>query len=329
MKMLNLGKKTAKCAKCGAEFEKGALSGETLCENCSLERLKEDKKRLSIQMQQKGIETYYKDMPKPFRKMPADIAEIMAERDRILEKYRRSDVISLEDFMTAYSHTGVWDEEECMAFMRRVTSALLTTDKRMSFAPGKFLVSHEYDGVVVDFDDVFAVAVIKGLKIWTTELENSYLCAMFTNNPHFPAIGMAVCPPVKKGFLSSQAKVDAEAVQMISDRFSLWWRHLTYPVMGIKDLEKLVKQEKSVRGNMSMEMMKTLLSCAEGCASPFWGIDSTMPPAMPFGISQHISGYGYLGVEALKENLMIDKQSERFWSHYADRCDREKAGENA
>ena len=326
MKLSDLfGKKSVKCARCGAEFEKGPLSGETLCESCNWEAYKEEQKRTSIQLQQEGIKEYYKNMPKPFKNMPADIATIMAERDRVLEKYRRSDVISDDDFRAAYSNTGIWNEDECMAFIRRVNNALILTNKRMSFEQGKFIISHEYDGVVVDFDDVFAVAIVRGNKPYTTELENSYLCAMFTNNPYFPAIGMAFSPELKKGIFTSQNKVDDQAVEILSNGFNVWCGNLTYPVMGIKELKKLVKQEGSVRGSMSMEMMKALMSCAEECNSPFWGIDSTMPAAMPFGIARNIAEYGYLSVGDLNDKLMLEKRAEKFWMYYIDKCDREKA----
>lgn len=318
-----LSGKTVNCLKCGAEFTRGLLSSETLCEECRWENTKEQTRVLSIQLQKQGIQEYYKNMPKPFNKMPADIETIMAYRDSILEKYRRSDVVTADDFMNAYASADSWDDDECMNFTRRVCNSILFTHKRMSFAEGKFIVSHEYDGVVVDFDEVFAVAVVKGLKGYTKELDGAYMCAMFTNNPFFPAIALAFCPQVKKGFFSTQAKMEAEAIQMLGKAFNTWCCNLTYPVMSLKEFKNLIKQEGAVRGNMSIQMMNALLSRAD-CGSPFWGIDSTMPETIPFGISHAMADYGYLSAGDLHDNLMIDKKSEKFWMYYISKYDEER-----
>ncbi len=322
------GKKTVKCAKCGKEFEKGAFSSDTLCLDCNYERTKIELKEASIRKQQEGIQYYYETMPKPFRKLPADVNTIMSESSRILEKYRRDDVITTDDFVHAQSYADSWSDDECMHFMRRLYSALVHTHKRVSFVPGKFIISHQYNGVVVDFDDVFAIAVVKGFKTsYSTELDESYLCAMFTNNPYFPVISIALKPNIKKGFLSTAAKMHAEAMEIISGAFNTWCNNLTYPVMEIKELQKLVKQESAVRGSISMEMMKALMARAKDCSSPFWTTDAMMPQTMPFGISQTIMEYGYLSAGELREQLMDDKQSEKFWMQYVNRCDAEAAEE--
>ncbi|MBR2283264.1 MAG: hypothetical protein IJ874_02440 [Ruminococcus sp.] len=316
--------KTVKCAKCGKEFEKGAFSGAKLCVECRMSELKDKQDSFSRELAEKAFAEYYKNLPKKFQKMPADVSVMIADRDRILEKYRSDDIVTAEEFMEAYANTEVWDDDKCMEFVRRVRKALMITNNRGSFIQGGFIVSHEYDGIVADFDEVFCVALVKGAKLFTDSLNDAYLCAMFTRNPYVPAIGLAFRPVVSSGLLTFESKKNAEKMEIITKAMNVWCRNLEYPVMEVKELKKLVKKEGSVRGGaMDIDLMKALIDAAEGCGSPFYGIDSTMPEAMPYGIAYTITKYGYRSIGNLRDDLFVDKKGEKIWLSYFDRADKE------
>ena len=169
--------KTVKCAKCGKEFEKGAFSGAKLCVECRMSELKDKQDSFSRELAEKAFAEYYKNLPKKFQKMPADVSVMIADRDRILEKYRSDDIVTAEEFMEAYANTEVWDDDKCMEFVRRVRKALMITNNRGSFIQGGFIVSHEYDGIVADFDEVFCVALVKGAKLFTDSLM-THICVL-------------------------------------------------------------------------------------------------------------------------------------------------------
>ena len=315
---MGLFDKTTNCKKCGKPFSKGMFSTEKLCPECSWVDLLEVMKANSIAKQREGITTYYKDMPKKFRMLPADVDTIISARNKIFEKYRRDDIMTTSVLRNALTANTGWDDEQKVMFAVRVLNAAVNTQNRMSFVLNRFVISHMYDGVAVDMDSVFAVAYTKNLFFKSDISEQPYLCALFTNDPYFPAIGMTFLPVTSKSFLAMERTKNKDRVEHLKEILPKIFPNLKYPVMDMKDMKKLVKNEGQVRDNsMNYELMLDLLG--NGLSSPFWGIDSIMPETMPSGIATAIQDYGYVSISDVITWLGLeDRAIRKSWKPYID-----------
>lgn len=310
---MGLFDKTATCSKCGKPFTKGMLSSDKLCPDCSWVEFVREQQANSITRQREGITQYYKDMPKKFRTPPADIDTILASRNQMLQKYRRNDVMNISLLRNALLTFPEWDHAQMVNFAARVLNALVNTQNNMSFVLHKFVLSHLYDGVAVDADSVFAIAITKNLWFETNITEEPYLCALFTNDPYFPAIGMTFLPVTTKGFLAFESTKNKERVANLQQVLPMLFPNLTYPVMDMKEMKKLVKQEGMVRGSMNFELMVNLLD--NGLSSPFWAIKELMPETLPSGIAMSIQNYGYITTEDVFTWLNLnDKTIRSYWA---------------
>ena len=155
--------KTVNCAKCGKPFRKGFLSSDKLCEDCSWLELVGTMKASSIITQKAGITQYYKDMPKKFRTMPADTDTMLQARDQIFRKYQMNYEMNISLLRNAALKAGDWSDEEKIDFSVKVLNSVVNTQNKMSFRLNRFVISHLYDGVAVDADSVFAIALTKNI----------------------------------------------------------------------------------------------------------------------------------------------------------------------
>lgn len=307
--------KTVNCAKCGKPFKKGFLSSDKLCEDCSWLELVENMKASGITRQKAGITQYYKDMPKKFRTMPADADTMLQARDQIFRKYQMDYEMNISVIRNAALKAGEWSDEEKTDFAFKVLNSVVNTQNKMSFMLNKFVISHLYDGVAVDADSVFAIALTKNIFFNAKISEQPYLCALFTNDPYFPVIGMTFLPMTSKGFLALERTKNKERVANLQELLPKIFTNLTYPVMDMKDMKKLVKQEGKVRGSMDPAFMIELLD--KGISIPFWSIDSAMPDHMPSGIAMSIQNYGYISTEDVFRWLGLnDPMLRMYWKPY-------------
>lgn len=289
---MGLFDKTVKCQKCGKEFTKSRLSGDKLCPQCSWVELFRQMQANARDHEREGITQYYKDMPKKFRQMPADVDTIIAARNQMLQRHMRPDPMNISLLRNALTSCPEWSHDQMVNFAGNVLNATVNTQNRMSFVLGRFVISHLYDGVAVDADSVFAIGLTQNIFYKASIKEQPYLCALFTNDPYFPVIGMTFLPKTTKSFLAMERSKNKERVAALQEILPKMFPHLTYPVMDMKEMKKLVKQEGTVRGNMNPELMIELLG--NGVSSPFWAIDSAMPENMPSGIAMAIQNYGYI-----------------------------------
>lgn len=312
---MGLFDKTVKCQKCGKSFTKGLFSGDKLCPDCSWAEFVREQEENSIVSQRSGITQYYKDMPKKFRNLPADIDTIIASRDKMFQKYKLANEMNITVLTKTATNVDKMNDEQLSDFSEKLLRSLVLTQNKMSFALDKFVISHLYDGVAVDMDSVFAVAYTKNIFYNASIKEQPYLCSLFTNDPYFPAIGMTFLPVTSKSFLALEASKNKERVGHLQEVIPKMFRNLTYPVMDMKDMKKLVKQEGKVRGEMDPDLMLALLD--GGLHTPFWSIDSAMSDLMPSGIATSIQKANYLSLEDASRWLNLsDKQTLAFWEPY-------------
>ena len=307
--------KTVNCAKCGKQFKKAFLSSDKLCEDCSWLELVGTMKASSIITQKAGITQYYKDMPKKFRTMPADTDTMLQARDQIFRKYQMNYEMNISLLRNAALKAGDWSDEEKIDFAVKVLNSVVNTQNKMSFMLNRFVISHLYDGVAVDADSVFAIALTKNIFFNAKISEQPYLCALFTNDPYFPVIGMTFLPMTTRSFLALERTKNKERVGNMQEILPKIFTNLTYPVMDMKDMKKLVKQEGSVRGSMDPAFMTELLG--NGVSVPFWNIDSLMPDYMPSGIAMNIQDYGYISIADVFRWLgLSDPALRKYWQPY-------------
>lgn len=307
--------KTVTCAKCGKPFKKGVLSSGKLCEDCSWLELVGEMKASGIASQKAGITQYYKDMPKKFRTMPADADTILQARNKIFQKYQMDHEMNISVIRNASLKAAEWSDEEKKDFALKVMNSVVNTQNKMSFMLNRFVISHLYDGVAVDADSVFAIALTKNIFFKAKASEQPYLCALFTNDPYFPVIGMTFLPMTSKSFLALERTKNKERVSSLQELLPKIFPNLTYSVMDMKDMKKLVKQEGKVRGSMDPALMTELLD--KGVSVPFWNIDSVMPDNMPSGIAMSIQNYGYISIEDVFRWLgLTDPVLRRHWQPY-------------
>ena len=312
---MGIFEKTVNCAKCGKPFRKGVLSSGRLCEDCSWLELVGEMKASGIASQKAGITQYYKDMPKKFRTMPADADTIIQARNKIFQKYKTDHEMNISVIRNAARKAGEWSDEEKTDFAGKVLDSVVNTQNKMSFVLNKFVISHLYDGVAVDVDSVNAIALKKNPFYKAKVSEQPYLCAFFTDDPYFPVIGMTFLPTTSKSLLALERTRNKERVASLQELLPKIFPNLTYPVMDMKDMKKLVKQEGKVRGSMDPALMTELLD--KGVSVPFWSIDSAMPDSMPSGIAMSIQDYGYISIEDVFRWLgLTDPVIRRHWQPY-------------
>ena len=179
---MGIFEKTVNCAKCGKPFRKGVLSSGRLCEDCSWLELVGEMKASGIASQKAGITQYYKDMPKKFRTMPADADTMLQARDQIFRKYQMDYEMNISVIRNAALKAGEWSDEEKTDFALKVLNSVVNTQNKMSFVLNKFVISHLYDGVAVDADSVYAIALTKNPFYKANVAEQPYMCALFADD---------------------------------------------------------------------------------------------------------------------------------------------------
>lgn len=312
---MGLFSKQSQCIKCGKPFTKGFLSSDKLCDDCSFIEFINNQQIAAVESQKVGITQYYKDMPKKFQTMPADIETILQSRNKIFQKYQKDYQMNISLLRDASIKAYEWSDEEKINFTTKILSSVINTQNKMSFMLKRFVISHLYDGVAVDADSVFAIAITKNIFFDAKITEEPYLCALFTNDPYFPVIGMTFLPTTSRSFLALERTKNKERVGHLQEILPKIFPNLTYPIMSMKDMKKLVKQEDSVRGNMNPALMIALLD--KGVSIPFWNIDSLMQDFMPSGISMAIQNYGYISINDVFTWLNLEDPAIcEYWKPY-------------
>ena len=312
--------KAAICQKCGKEFTKGLLSGEKLCAECAKAEANTRMVQESIKTRQEGIKRYYEWMPKGYKKLPADISDIIASRTRILQKYMLPDVLTDNDIEEAMRNTAAWTDEQKTNFMMRAKNALVPSMMYVSFT-NNLIMPNEFPGVVVDTDDVFAVCISENTSIAKETLTLGYTCCLFTNDPYFPVTGLNIVPVGDSLWeMAFSHKKRTDPLETVLAFITPMFRNLTYPIMTYKDFKKTMKNETQIRGNINPDLMKLLIkdvSLPSNIFSASLFKQASMERAMGF----YIKNFGYRRYEDIFDLLFFDKTIGKVWSYYAEKCE--------
>ena len=313
---MGLFSKTVKCAKCGAEFEKGFLSGATLCSHCELEE--SDQKILALNNRAflEGFRKYYNEMPGKFKNPNVDFQAAGQNTERIIQKYAERSAFS-EDLMNkaAFNYDEM-TEDDCKLFVAIFRNAVLLSSGYSTLHPS-FILSHAYPGVVLDFDTVFAAAYkpVYSIMLNTNAKEQAYAFYYFTNDPFVPALGMTAVINSTAGLFSfGSDKRNRE--DSVNEILNSTCHNLTYPVQNIKDLKKQVKNEGDVKGNISPDLMTALIEQAEkekGIFNDILGAEKELYPGLQ--VLMRRSGFMTKDDAAVYIGSM-DKAARKFWNPY-------------
>lgn len=327
---MGLFSKTSLCAKCGAQFETGKLFGQKICPACQQEEIKEKALAMGPQIYAEGFSQYYKDLPRKFRSQRPDIAAAVRDRDRIIAKYAVPNPLSDDEFARAGADYESMSRQECETFAQRLDRSLMYTigfntwRDNYKNGGGGFVLSHLYQGLMIDFSDVFAVAYkpdnghdyhSMGLSVLNDQV---YTVALFTNDPYVPGYAIPIIVGKTGKFLSlkSESKSKEEAlVGMLSTMFPA----LTCPIMKTKDFKKQLKSGAAVNCNISRDLLLALAEQADDQQGVFtgWFIrDEGLCPSMEVLMEKN----GYMSDNSVKATFgdLLDRDAVKFWRPYFD-----------
>lgn len=241
-------KKIYICSHCGKEYTSRLDFGVGLCNECY-------DKKLELEKQVSGYQQYNYSNTDTFEKIHA----IIHRRNEILEKYQPENGISRAELQAASDNYRQLTEQEACDVLRRVQNSELTSTVGASFGLGIF-VPTDGEGVVIDAQDVFAVAVTTATAM-QSDGEEVIVCGVFTNDPYIPMFPMVFMG--KLGFWEvSKSKGGREVAKKL---FESLCPNLTYEVQDAKKLAAEIKREGEVRGNLSLaEMLGKLKELSNG-----------------------------------------------------------------
>lgn len=281
-------KKTYTCKQCGREYEARINLGGGLCSECQAE-LKEMEKAVP------GYSAYGVRMGKPYS--TDELRAAVRHRDEILEKYRISDGISKENLKKAGDNYKKLSEDEARSVYQKAMH------ERIFIFRGAYLTSHfigltDFEGTIVDMEDVFAAAYtsVRLSKDATTE---SIMSVAFTNDPYIPVFAMVTDGEV--GLFSMKSKSGRKNLEAI---FSGLCPNLAYPVMELKELKKTVKEEGSKGKISDADMLKYIsdASSKTGLFTAMFIMDDLSGADL-----DTLYSYGYIPEPEIRKLLKMDK----------------------
>lgn len=313
---MGLFSKTVTCAKCGAEFEKGFLSGGTLCPKCSLEETENKVLAGNAQAFRQGFEKYYKALPGKLKSQSVDIQAAIQNTERIIRKYAELSAFNQELMKKAACDYDKMNDNDCKLFTTIFRCSVLI-NQGFSTMHTSFILSHGYPGVILDFDQVFAAAYkpVTSALFNTTSKEETYAFYYFTNDPFVPGLGMTTVIGSTLGMFSfgSDKRNREESINKI---LASTCRNLTYPVQNIKDLKKQVKSEGTVKGSIPPDLMMALIEQAEKNRGVFDDTSETERELYP-GMEVLINRNGFMTSEEAAVNIgAMDRDARNFWKPY-------------
>ncbi len=313
---MGLFSKTVTCAKCGAEFEKGLLSGGTLCPRCSLEESENRMLAGNAQAFREGFLKYYKAMPGKFRNLNVDIQAAIQNTEQIIQKYASTYDFSQELIRKAVCNFEEMSEGVCTIFPLRFKSSIMY-NKGFSTAHTSFILSHGYPGVILDFEKVFAAAYkpVDNFMINTDSKEQAYALYFFSNDPFVPALGMTVVVGSTLGAFSfGSDKRNRE--DTVKEMLKASCTALTYPIQTIKDLKKQIKSEGTVKGSIAPDFMMALVEQAEkekGVMNDVEEVTRNLYSGMVILMKRN----GFLTEEYAAADIdAMDRDAQNFWKPY-------------
>lgn len=292
-------KKRVVCVNCGKEYEIRIKIGKYVCAEC-LERIQ--KKRSEVfGYYQYGIDVLSTDY------LEDDYDKIIERRKAIMEKCKNPLQMSLVELKEASDNYKKLSDEEAQDILFRLAQS--AAESTMGAVYTKyFFLPLIYKQMIVDCEDVFAVA-LKSDSVNKQSGAEAIMAIVFTNDPYIP-----VFPMVFAGKLSYfEMKRSKKGRQAVTDFFEGMCPNLTYPIIELKELKKQIKKEGRINGNISVELMKKLISNAEDQ----YGIFNTTDLLSEMDIETAImlDDIGYMLKSHMDKNLQMYKIPQRnYWT---------------
>lgn len=309
-------KKTVFCERCGKEFQVRLAIGPNLCPEClekdgrqrmeQMERMRQKKDKVSgyVEYAKKVLKKEYSE---------EQLDQIDAHRTSILEKYRMTKGISRAELAQASENYRNLTDEQAEDVLLRVYMSSVGSTMGASYTSNFFLPT-EYEKVVVDAADVFAVG-------FTRVNDPGYdgetlLCVVFTNDQYIPAFTMVFGGEL--GFF--ELLKSKKGRKGIVDSFSAKCPNLTYPVQELKLLKKQIKSEGTVKGNVDKQFV--LEKIDEAFVES--GIFNTkkMSSSIWFATKDMLDEYGYIVDTDVNSILKMDRMFNRnYWNKQLNRLE--------
>lgn len=211
------------CAICGRTYKKSfSLMEENLCNSC----------KPSVE----GYRNYALMVHGHFATGEMINAALM-HREEIIRKYMRPNPNLWNDLKMIDKQFVNWTQEQKMAFCQELRNSQVKTTIGSTYnAP--FFISTQFDGLILDAADVFAVAIGQMGNALFSKSKYYFLC--FTNDPYIPLYPMVF---------------DTKDIGPVIDMFLRVCPNLTYPISDFPVLLATVQHEGMVKGNISVQNM--------------------------------------------------------------------------
>ena len=298
-------KKEYVCEVCGCTFTKRINLNGNKCDACYDKEYNEKK---ALEEPIKGYIQYAsKVLGKEYT--PDEMRQIVDHRDAILEKYANKSGISKSELQVASDNYKNLGDQEAAGIIDKLSKSLYSTTLGAAYTD-KFFASTEYEGVIVDAADIFAVGYTTDAKL-QAENSETLLCVLFTNDPYIPVLPVVYI--AEKGFFaiskSKKGRQDANSL------FYTICDNLKYTVGDIKNLKKQIKQENVVNGNIDMQFMLDQISQASVSSGLF--NTTKMSSYLPSISATMLDRIGYINEDEAFAILKMDKMfNKKFWSKY-------------
>lgn len=288
-------KKEYVCEKCGKTFSKRLNLNGNLCDECWN---KEQAEKRALEEPIRGYVQYASDV---FYKSysPDEMKQILNHKNAVLNKCRKSNGISRSELQNASDNYRKLTNEEAADILLRVANSSISSTTGAAYSD-TFFVPTQYEGIIVDAEDIFAVGYTTDHRHQDGQSE-VILCAVFTNDPYIPVFPMVYVGQI--GFLAfTKSKRGREGVTAL---FESICPNLTYPVGDLKQLKKMIKQETSVKGNLNQSFILDQISHA----SDGNGIFNTkkMYSDLPGNSIKMLDDIGYIQDTEINSILKMDK----------------------
>lgn len=253
-------KKDYTCERCGKIYQSRFGAGFNLCDTCMQEDYEKDKQEKKMKEELKAsIKGYVQYGKKVLEKdyTIEEMQQIKARKEQVLEQFSIKEIgISDKALQNASDNFMSLSDEECLDVLLRVSQSRINTMPGIAYNEA-ILLPTEFEKVIVPMHDVFAIGFATDYSIKNADVE-SIVCAFFTNDPYVPVLSMQYV--ARKGFFDVvKSKKGREALIEV---FSEMCPNLPYPIDDLKVLEKTIKRDGNVKGNIEYKTMLKMISDA-------------------------------------------------------------------
>lgn len=290
MDMGLFSKKVLVCEKCGKQFE--ARLKSSLCDECR-------KKADDIYPE---IRSYIDFSYNVSNRIPeSKYEEVLEHRNRILEKYRNNNGITIDELKIASANYKNLSDQQARDVITRARNSEVNSTLGGLYTT-KFIMPTLFEKTIVSMDDVFAVAYTSDSSFYSMNGE-AISVDFFTNDPYMSAFSMVFTGESDKGFFKTKSSSGRAAITYL---FGSLCPNLKYPIQELKDFQKQLKSDKCVKGNIDYKIMMDLVDRASIYMTPF---ESKKLPNYPSDEEiELINKYGYITHEKVNEILRMDKR---------------------